>query len=564
MSRKIKMLWLCCVGAMLLTAVSVRQIPRWVKSTVEKEPGVAVNHLNFTLDGIHMSLSVDKGWVVAELPDVVVDWGQRVTVQGGQVDLRRIPDPRTVPTKTTGASEREVRFENLTVRHKNDVEVIVEGVSGSRASVVTWKSATVKHARAVVVVGSGTAGPSKNDPVVVKSMSVTPTFEVPYVADGAWQLEDVRFTLEDRTLRVGKVQIGGSTGFEADKVVLFYDDVLGKLLVRVDRFVLRQPILAKTPLTFPQPLMLDFPVHDVDALERGDVDVNITYGKLALLVNPARLEARALPTGCQDYVDSLPDEMRKSFEKLEFTGNLRWQVQVRPTPDLKLYATCKARCDSPKLTALRKPFTYMAYRPDGVTRFERTSGPGSKDWVPIGAMGQYLPTAAICLEDPGFLVHGGVSAAALRNSLVDNVDKGRFVRGGSTIAMQLARNLWLGRGKTLGRKVQEMFLAWGLAGCFTHDQILELYLNVVEFGPDTYGIAAGSQLWFDRHADALSAPEAFYLIKRLPRPGSYPPPDDPTMERITGLMRLFVETEKIPGFWVPQDVSGLDLSGWNQ
>ena len=106
----------------------------------------------------------------------------------------------------------------------------------------------------------------------------------------------------------------------------------------------------------------------------------------------------------------------------------------------------------------------------------------------------------------------------LRGSLVDNLKKGRFVRGGSTVTMQLARNLFLNRRKTLSRKFEEIIVAWLLERAFDKDELMALYLNVVEFGPDIFGVREAADHYFGLHPKDLSAPQVAWLIKLLPGP----------------------------------------------
>jgi membrane peptidoglycan carboxypeptidase len=159
-----------------------------------------------------------------------------------------------------------------------------------------------------------------------------------------------------------------------------------------------------------------------------------------------------------------------------------------------------------------------------------------------------IPLAANTMEDPGFYHHRGFILQAFSNSFLDNVKQGKFVRGGSTITMQLAKNLWLTREKTIGRKAQEFFLAQALESCYTKDEIMELYLNVVEFGPNRYGVSSGSQHWFKKHPGDLTPTEAFWLASILPRPSKVPPPNEQSLSRIDALMKRLASDGKIPDF----------------
>jgi membrane peptidoglycan carboxypeptidase len=164
------------------------------------------------------------------------------------------------------------------------------------------------------------------------------------------------------------------------------------------------------------------------------------------------------------------------------------------------------------------------------------------------------------MEDSAFPYHKGYLTEAFQNSLVDNLAKGKFARGGSTITQQTAKNLWLGRQKTILRKVDELFLAQALESCLTKDQILETYLNIVEFGPDIYGVQEGARHWFGKSPDALEPNEAFWLASILPAPKRATAPTDEDLKRVGRIMASLAAQGKIPDFGTDIDVS--DVPEW--
>jgi membrane peptidoglycan carboxypeptidase len=121
-------------------------------------------------------------------------------------------------------------------------------------------------------------------------------------------------------------------------------------------------------------------------------------------------------------------------------------------------------------------------------------------------------------EDGAFYKHHGFNRAAMRNALVANLKAGRFVRGASTITMQLAKNLFLFRDKTLSRKLEEIILADYIEDAFTKKEMMELYLNVIEFGPNLYGITHAALHYFGRKPDELNLAESLFLASLLPSP----------------------------------------------
>jgi monofunctional biosynthetic peptidoglycan transglycosylase len=149
---------------------------------------------------------------------------------------------------------------------------------------------------------------------------------------------------------------------------------------------------------------------------------------------------------------------------------------------------------------------------------EIESGPGTPDWVPIDAISPFMTTAVLVCEDGHFERHHGFDFEAIENSIKDNLIKGRFVRGASTISMQLAKNLYLGKEKTLGRKLQEAALTVLLEQQLSKQELMELYLNVIEFGPGIYGIGPAAHYYFAKRASDLSLGQALYIATILPNP----------------------------------------------
>jgi penicillin-binding protein 1A len=140
---------------------------------------------------------------------------------------------------------------------------------------------------------------------------------------------------------------------------------------------------------------------------------------------------------------------------------------------------------------------------------------------------QYVPAALLAIEDRRFYDHFGVDIVGLAAVAVESLQAGRVTRGASTITQQLAKNLFLTPDQTLGRKVQEALLAVWLEQNYTKDEILELYLNRVFFGHNSYGIEAAAQTYFGKSARNLSLGEAAMLAGSLQAPSRLNPKSDP-------------------------------------
>ena len=140
------------------------------------------------------------------------------------------------------------------------------------------------------------------------------------------------------------------------------------------------------------------------------------------------------------------------------------------------------------------------------------------EWRPIAKISRYLRAAVIYAEDYNFYRHDGVDWDAVEDAIESNLDKGSFAIGGSTITQQLAKNLFLSPSRSLLRKAREMLIAFALEDHLSKQRILEIYLNVVEWGDGIFGAEAASRYWFKHSAQALSPAEAVRLAIALPNP----------------------------------------------
>jgi membrane peptidoglycan carboxypeptidase len=146
------------------------------------------------------------------------------------------------------------------------------------------------------------------------------------------------------------------------------------------------------------------------------------------------------------------------------------------------------------------------------------SGPGSPNWVPYEDISPFMETAVLVCEDGRFLRHRGFDYEAIATAVRDDLIAGRFARGASTVSMQLAKNLYLDSGKTLGRKVQEAALTLLLEQELDKRALMELYLNVIEYGPGIYGIGPAADYYFAKKPRDLSLGQSLYIASILPNP----------------------------------------------
>jgi monofunctional glycosyltransferase len=144
-------------------------------------------------------------------------------------------------------------------------------------------------------------------------------------------------------------------------------------------------------------------------------------------------------------------------------------------------------------------------------------------WTPLSRIAPELQRAVIAAEDASFFVHEGFDWEGIRDAALYNLEAGELKRGGSTITQQLAKNLYLSSERSLFRKAREALIARSLEHRLTKTRILELYLNVAEWGRGVYGAEAAARHHFGKSASELTADEAAWLAAILPSPQRYDP-----------------------------------------
>jgi Transglycosylase len=145
------------------------------------------------------------------------------------------------------------------------------------------------------------------------------------------------------------------------------------------------------------------------------------------------------------------------------------------------------------------------------------------NWIRLQDCSQLLVQSILIAEDPDYFSHHGINASMIRQSAIDNFNNGKFKRGASTIPMQLMRNVFLHREKTICRKVEEIALVWMNEETQTvsKDRMLELYLNLAQWGPDQYGVGEAANYYFGKEVSDLNADECIFLAGLLPNPAQY-------------------------------------------
>jgi monofunctional biosynthetic peptidoglycan transglycosylase len=204
-------------------------------------------------------------------------------------------------------------------------------------------------------------------------------------------------------------------------------------------------------------------------------------------------------------------------------------------------------------------------------------------WVPYSRISPMLKRAVIVTEDAAFFDHDGIDIEEIKASLERNWEEGQFLRGGSTITQQLAKNLYLSPSRNPMRKVKELFIARRLEAALTKQRIFEIYLNMIEWGDGIFGCEAAARTYFGKSCAGLDMAEAALMagaiinprehsparptrrllrrqqiiikrmgIKESPPPAAVPPPPPPVLNESPSIEHLIIPK---PGNVTPPDNS---------
>lgn len=142
-------------------------------------------------------------------------------------------------------------------------------------------------------------------------------------------------------------------------------------------------------------------------------------------------------------------------------------------------------------------------------------------WISYELISPNLKRAVIAAEDAKFMKHKGFDFDAIQKAYKKNLEKGKFIAGGSTISQQLAKNLFLSKQKTPWRKMEEAIITLMLESVMSKRRILEIYLNVIEWGNDVFGAEAAARYYYNISTSALSAKQSAHLAAMIPNPRFY-------------------------------------------
>lgn len=234
----------------------------------------------------------------------------------------------------------------------------------------------------------------------------------------------------------------------------------------------------------------------------------------------------------QDFIVSLPSGLFTNLDGMQAEGNfdfnLNFEYNKQHVNDLIFETSLNSqnvkilKYGHANLAKLNGPFTYRAIENGKPQRALLVSNENS-NFTPLNQISPYLRHAVLTSEDPSFFSHKGFINEAFKQSIIKNIKTKKFTRGASTITMQLVKNVFLTREKTLSRKLEEIVLVYLLESnrIVSKDRMFEVYLNVIEWGPNVFGIGEAANFYFQKHPSALSLNESIFLAGIVPRPKAF-------------------------------------------
>ena len=272
----------------------------------------------------------------------------------------------------------------------------------------------------------------------------------------------------------------------------------------------------------------------------------------------------------QQFITSLPKGLFSHFEGMETQGNFEYKLDykfVKHKPKQLVFESKLTKENlrilkygEANLSKLNSEFTYRAIE-NGVPQRPIIVGPSNPNYTPIDQISPYLQKAVLTCEDPSFFSHRGFINDAFKQSIIKNLNTKKFSRGASTISMQLVKNVFLTREKTLSRKLEEILLVYILENnrISSKQRMLEVYFNVIEWGPNVYGIGEAANFYFSKKPSDLTLKESLYLASIVPKPKKFMYEFNPDgfLKAIENKKQTFISNLMLRrGLIVPDDTIG--------
>ena len=257
----------------------------------------------------------------------------------------------------------------------------------------------------------------------------------------------------------------------------------------------------------------------------------------------------------EELFGSLPKGLFENLEGLGTTGQLAYHflldVDFSQLDSLKFESELKEKdfrilhYGKTNLGKMSDEFIYTAYE-NGQPVYTFPVGPSWENFTPLDSISPLLQMSVMQSEDGAFFYHRGFLPDAMREALIHDLEVRKFARGGSTISMQLVKNVFLNRNKNIARKLEEALIVWLIETehLTPKARMYEVYLNIAEWGPMVYGIHEAASFYFNKRPSQLSLEESIFLASIVPKPKHFKnsfTADGRLQESQEGYFRLIAE-----------------------
>lgn len=299
-----------------------------------------------------------------------------------------------------------------------------------------------------------------------------------------------------------------------------------------------QPRIADTTICIPQlqtDLFIDLAENKIKIEPKSYVrinkfivhpEVNLEKNrtwKMSILINEKDIDTKA-------FTDALPEGLFGPVKSIKVEGKVDYRFLIDldlEHPDSLIIESELIKKDfrilNPGLLAkMNGSFLYTAYEQGRPVR-SYIVGPENNNFTPASEVSPLLINAILQSEDGQFFYHDGFRLDAIREALIHDIKVRKFARGGSTISMQIVKNVFLDRNKNIARKLEEALIVWFIESnnITSKQRMFDVYLNIIEWGPNVYGVREAAQYYFKKKPSELTLDEAIFMASIIPRPKKF-------------------------------------------
>jgi hypothetical protein len=241
------------------------------------------------------------------------------------------------------------------------------------------------------------------------------------------------------------------------------------------------------------------------------------------------VKLRAPEQDAQEILTAFPQGLFESLDGMQVSGKIRYDLDFyldSSLPDSVKFNSSLTptnfkilKWGKTDLQKINGDFVYTPYE-RGKPMRDILIGSANPNYTPLSEVSSNFKNAILTSEDPSFFTHKGFVQESIRKSIAVNFKAKKFVRGGSTISMQLVKNVFLSRQKTLSRKAEEILIVWLIENnrLVSKNRMLEVYFNIIEMGQNIYGIGEATRYYFGKKPSDLNIGEGIFLANIVPRP----------------------------------------------